>query len=70
VQVNELHSTPAYDPYNALVYAARASDVLWTMIAGRICYDVRLGRRLEERFPRIDLAPVRAQVSIAAQKNA
>jgi cytosine/adenosine deaminase-related metal-dependent hydrolase len=35
-RLNDLHSAPAYDPYNALVYAARASDVLWTMIDGEV----------------------------------
>lgn len=68
VRLNELHSAPAYDPYNALVYAARASDVIWTMIAGETAYDARSAARLEDRFLKTDLAPVRQQLREAAQK--
>lgn len=32
------HSFPVYDPYTALVFSARASDVLMTMVAGKIVY--------------------------------
>ncbi len=68
VRVNDLHSAPAYAPYNALVYAARASDVVWTMIGGAVVYDAARGPRLEDRFPHLDLSPVRLQLQAAAQK--
>jgi 5-methylthioadenosine/S-adenosylhomocysteine deaminase len=68
VRLNDIHSAPAYDPYNALVYAARASDVIWTMIAGETRYDARRGPCPEDRFPYLDLAPVRAKLRAAAQK--
>lgn len=68
VRLEELHSAPAYDPYSALVYAARASDVVWTMIGGEVRFDAARGSRLEDRFPHIDLAPVRAQLRAAADK--
>lgn len=68
VGIGALHSTPAYDPYSALVYAASASDVVATYIAGELRYDARLSRRLDDRFPANDLAPTRSQLIIAAQK--
>jgi len=35
------HMTPMYDPYSALVYSARASDVSWVMVDGIIRVDQR-----------------------------
>jgi cytosine/adenosine deaminase-related metal-dependent hydrolase len=58
VRLNDLHSAPAYHPYNAV----------WTMIAGEVRYDAACSARLEERFPQTDLAPVRKQLHGAAQK--
>ncbi len=68
VRLGELHSAPAYDPYSALVYAARASDVLLTMMAGETRYDAARGPRLDDRFPQIELAPLRARMQAAARK--
>lgn len=51
VRLNELHSMPSYDPYQALVYASRANDVICTMIEGQVRYDVNLSPRITERFP-------------------
>ncbi len=68
VRLNDLHSLPAYNPYNALVYAARASDVILTMIDGEIRYDARQGTHWRDRFPHLDLAPAYAQLQSAAQK--
>ncbi len=31
-----LHMTPMHDPYSALVYAARASDVSWVLVDGQV----------------------------------
>lgn len=36
VNTDGLHMTPMYDPYSALVYAARASDVSWVLVDGRV----------------------------------
>lgn len=68
VGLDGLHSVPAYHPYNALVYAARASDVLCTLIGGQTQYDCRSEIRWERRFPNIELAPVRLAVETAAEK--
>ncbi|MCS6829454.1 MAG: amidohydrolase family protein [Armatimonadota bacterium] len=38
VALDNVHCFPAYDPYAALVFSARASDVLMTMVAGKIVY--------------------------------
>ena len=39
VRLDNLHSSPATNPYAALVYSARAEDVCLTMVNGRILYD-------------------------------
>ncbi len=69
VRLNELHSAPAYHPYNALVYAARASDVIWTMIGGVVRYTAQDTPRLTERFLHIELASVAKNLQKAAQKQ-
>ena len=68
VRLGDLHSTPAYHPYSALVYAARASDVICTFLAGAPRYDARRGPNMEDRFPVNDLAPTREQLREAARK--
>ena len=39
VSLTSPHAVPATDPYAALVYSARASDVLFTLCSGEIIYD-------------------------------
>lgn len=39
VRLNRPHAVPASDPYSALVYAARADDVQFTLCDGEILYD-------------------------------
>jgi len=39
VDVGRRHSTPASDPYAALVYSSRADDVVFTMVDGEVIYD-------------------------------
>jgi 5-methylthioadenosine/S-adenosylhomocysteine deaminase len=68
VRLDDLHSLPAYDPYSALVYAARASDVLATFLAGQLRYDASRSPRWPERFSQLDLTPVRRQFAAATQK--
>ena len=38
IDLNALHNLPVYDPYAALAYSAERSDVLMTMVDGRILY--------------------------------
>lgn len=64
VRLNALHSAPAYDPYNALVYAARASDVCLTVIGGEILYDAAQ----IQPFTRFDLHSCRQNLHLAAAK--
>ena len=46
VRLDAPHAVPATDPYAALVYAARADDVVLTVCDGEVLYDVRrTGRR-------------------------
>jgi cytosine/adenosine deaminase-related metal-dependent hydrolase len=61
VSLDRLHMSPCYNPYNALVYTAGARDVSLTMIGGEIVYE-------DDRFPHIDLAPVRDRFRCAADK--
>jgi cytosine/adenosine deaminase-related metal-dependent hydrolase len=68
VRLGDLHSAPAYDPYSALVYAARASDVICTVIGGKTRYDARLGPCLARRFPANDLTTARDNLDAAARK--
>jgi 5-methylthioadenosine/S-adenosylhomocysteine deaminase len=68
VRLNDLHSAPAYHPYNALVYSARASDVVWTMIEGEVRYDVNIGRSMRDRFPHLNLETTYKQLQHAAEK--
>jgi len=36
VDTTGLHMTPMHDPYSGIVYAARASDVSWVMVDGKV----------------------------------
>ncbi|HLK61143.1 MAG TPA: amidohydrolase family protein, partial [Chthonomonadaceae bacterium] len=68
VRLGDLHATPAYDPYNALVYAARASDVVATYIGGALKYDTTRSLPPLERFPHINLTPLRSQLDALARR--
>ncbi len=68
VSLDGFHALPAYDPYQALVYSARASDVLYTMIRGQVRYDHGRGPRMDDRFPGIEPGPVRQAVLNAARR--
>ena len=39
VSLTQPHTVPATDPYAALVYSARASDVVFTLCGGEVIYD-------------------------------
>ncbi|HLI48327.1 MAG TPA: amidohydrolase family protein [Chthonomonas sp.] len=62
VRLDRLHAMPNYDPYSALVYTAHASDVVLTMIDGRVRYDAALHAEMKYRFPENDLAPLFASL--------
>ena len=66
VRLGDLHSSPYYDPYSALVYASRAPDVIHTIIGGITEYDAANARG-PERFPHFDIRPAMQQMSSAAQ---
>jgi len=40
VDLDRPHSTPASDPYAALVYASRADDVVFTMVDGEVLFEI------------------------------
>jgi cytosine/adenosine deaminase-related metal-dependent hydrolase len=63
VDLDSLHATPATDPYAALVYAARADDVCFTMVNGVILYD-------RGRFPECeDVDAIRRQATALRQRG-
>lgn len=64
VRLDHWNALPSYDPYNALVYAAGARDVAFTMVGGDILYD----NTAEYPFLRTDLAPALARFRLASQK--
>ena len=68
IGLNALHSTPAYDPYSTLVYATSAGDVLFTLIGGEVRYDTAPGPHPEDRFPHLNLTPLRARLDDAARR--
>jgi cytosine/adenosine deaminase-related metal-dependent hydrolase len=47
VRLDQPHTVPATDPYTALVYSARASDVLFTLCNGETLYDHGAWRTLD-----------------------
>ena len=49
VRLNQPHAVPATDPYAALVYSARASDVQLTLCGGEIIYDSGLWPTLDKQ---------------------
>jgi cytosine/adenosine deaminase-related metal-dependent hydrolase len=49
VRLDRPHAVPATDPYAALVYAARADDVLWTLGDGEVLYDGGVWPMLDSR---------------------
>lgn len=63
VRMDGLHMTPAADdnPEAALVYSARASDILLTMVDGRVLYE--LGT-----YPLLDMGRLRAAVAHTRQR--
>lgn len=53
VSLSGMHSFPAYDPHAALVFSAHASDVLMTMVAGKIVYQRGEYPLLRESVPNL-----------------
>jgi cytosine/adenosine deaminase-related metal-dependent hydrolase len=63
VRMDGLHMTPTADdsPEAALVYSARASDVLLTMVEGRVLYETGT-------YPLLDMGRLRASVAQTRQR--
>ena len=50
------HLTPLYHPYSHLAYAVRGSDVIHTVVEGRVVYR-------ERRHTTLDLASIRTDAN-------
>jgi 5-methylthioadenosine/S-adenosylhomocysteine deaminase len=53
------HTTPSFDPVTTLFHAARASDVVLTVVAGKVLYD-------RGKHTTIDVTSARAGIEAAA----
>ncbi len=61
VRLNRPHATPATDPYAALVYSARADDVILTLCDGQVLYD-------RGAWPTLDAAEITMRAHAARRK--
>lgn len=61
VALQGVHTVPSYDPLSTLFHAARGSDVILTVVAGRVLYD--RGQHLS-----LDVERVRREVEDAARR--
>ena len=68
VRTDGFHALPVYNPYNALVYAAHASDVIATWVDGKQIYSSE-GKTDAERFPFVDLADAKTRLAAATAKQ-
>jgi len=69
VDLSGPHAAPATDPYSALVYSCRASDVRMTMVGGRIVYENGNCATLDAK-PILDAARImRAKMSPAEAQS-
>jgi len=62
VRLDRPHAVPATDPYSALVYTARADDVLWTLCDGEVLYDGGAWPTLEVRATLAEARVARAKL--------
>ena len=64
VRLDRPHAVPATDPYAALVYAARADDVLFTLCDGEVLYDNGVWPTLEGSAIIIGACAARAKLAL------
>jgi len=63
VDLSRSHCIPAYDPYSALVFAANATDVVFTMVDGHVLYDGNEVRTLDEETLRSAMLKLRDRLA-------
>jgi cytosine/adenosine deaminase-related metal-dependent hydrolase len=49
IDLSAAHNTPVHDPVAAIIFSATASDVIHTMVAGRVLFDGRDVKSIDER---------------------
>ncbi len=69
VSLNRVHTTPTGDVINALFHAARGSDVVLTMVQGRICYDGARVVTLDENDLRSRIQAIAARLCAARAQS-
>ncbi|MBE0428588.1 MAG: amidohydrolase [Thermoleophilia bacterium] len=59
VDIKFNHFTPVHDPYSALVYGANQEDVFFTMVDGRVVYDRKVLKTLDNEKMTADALEVK-----------
>jgi 5-methylthioadenosine/S-adenosylhomocysteine deaminase len=70
VALDRVHTTPAGDVFNALFHAARASDVLLTVVQGRVCFSQGRVSTIDESALRPRLLEIAQRLRSARERSA
>ncbi|BDI31378.1 N-ethylammeline chlorohydrolase [Capsulimonas corticalis] len=70
IRLSRPHTTPATDPYSALVYSARADDVVMTLCDGDALYDEGAWRTIDGTATLSAAREIRARLSDAMKRGA
>ncbi len=69
VRLDQPHTVPATDPYAALVYSVRASDVVFTLCSGEVLYDSGNWPTLDKSRIYENARAARAKLTQGTQQN-
>jgi len=62
INLSRLHTLPVYDPIAAIVFSARADDVIFTVVGGRILFDGKTVETIDEERTRARLGEIAEQI--------
>ena len=69
VDLSQPHNLPVFSPIDALVLSARASDVVFSMVAGEVLYETVSRRGALEPPLEQSIERVQSETSECAQRN-